>query len=123
MEVVVHVALEMVRAMEPRAGADEDTARKPFWSVVSVGGTAIRRGIVITVRAVRGRSDVYADLGAKLGSGHRKYEPSNSREREMLRSVHVVSSVLGSLGIFRAEGVRTFALRFALIFALIFARA
>jgi hypothetical protein len=120
---VVHVALEMVRTMKPGASADEDTARKPFWAVVPVGGTAIRRRIVVTVGAVRGGSDVNADLGPNLGSGRRKNEPGNHREREMFRSVHVVSSVLGSLGIFRAEDVCEFALTLALTLALTVARA
>jgi hypothetical protein len=35
MKTVIHVALEVVRAMKPRANADEGTTRKPFRAVGS----------------------------------------------------------------------------------------
>ena len=34
---VVDVAVEAVRAMEPRTGSDEESACEPVWAVVTVG--------------------------------------------------------------------------------------
>jgi hypothetical protein len=113
MKMVVHVALERVRTMKPRASTDEDTTRKPFWAVVAVRSTAIRSGVIVTVRAVRGDTNVDGDLSLYLRSGRRKEQPSNSREREIPKPVHNVSSILtlpslsllGHIGIFHAEDV------------------
>jgi len=80
MKMVVDVALEVVRAMKPRAGANEDTARKPFRAVVSIGSAAIRSSVIVTVGAVGGGSNVNcdADLGLCFGSGHREENSSKS---------------------------------------------
>lgn len=61
MKMVVYMAVEVIRAMKPWAGANENTARKPFRPVVAVGSTAIRRGVIVTVGAVGGTSNVDAD--------------------------------------------------------------
>lgn len=89
-EVVIHVAMEVVGTVEPRASTDEDAAGEPFGTVVAVGRTAIRSGVIVAVRAVRGGSDVDADtdLSFCLGSSRCKAESSNSREREILESAH-----------------------------------
>ena len=70
MKMVVDVALEVVRAMKPRASANEDTTCKPFRPVVAVGSTTIRSSIIIPVGTFGGDSDVDADLSPYLGSVH-----------------------------------------------------
>jgi len=77
---VVYVALEVVRTMKPRASANEDTARKPFCAVISVWSTAVRSGVIVTVWAVWGGSNVDcdADLGLNFGSGHHQTNSGNS---------------------------------------------
>ena len=71
METIIYVTPEVFVAMKPGAGANEDPAGKPFRAVVAVRSTAIRRGVVVTVRAFRGGSDADSDLSIYSGSGHR----------------------------------------------------
>jgi hypothetical protein len=60
-EAVVHVPLEVVRAMEPGAGSDKDTAAEPLRPVVPVRGAAIRGVVEVTVWAGRRHSDIDCD--------------------------------------------------------------
>jgi hypothetical protein len=60
-EAVVHVAVEVVGAMEPRAGSDKDTAGEPLRPIVPVRGAAIRGVVEVTVRASRRHSDIDGD--------------------------------------------------------------
>ncbi len=79
METVIYMASEVVRAMKPRAGANEDAARKPFRAVVAVGGAVVRGIVIVTVRTSRCGSDVHADADLSLcfGSGYREADHSN----------------------------------------------
>jgi hypothetical protein len=90
---VVYVAMEIIRAMKPWASADENTARKPFRPVVAVGSTAIRRGVIVAVRAVGGGSnaDSDADLRPCFGSGRCEAKPSNNNERKIFQTDHMFS--------------------------------
>jgi hypothetical protein len=95
MEMIVYVTMEVIRTMKPWASANENTARKPFRPVVAVGSTAIRRGVIVTVRAVGGRSnaDADADLRPCFGSGRCEANPSNSYERKIFQPDHKFSSL------------------------------
>jgi hypothetical protein len=95
MKTIVYVALEVIRAMKPWASANENTARKPFRPVVAVGSTAIRRGVIVTVGAVGGRSnaDADADLRPYFGSGRCEANPSNSNEYKIFQPDHIFSSL------------------------------
>jgi hypothetical protein len=55
------IAVEPGRSVEPGSGADEDTAREPLRSVVSIRSTSIRIIVIISVSAGRSRSDGYAN--------------------------------------------------------------
>ena len=55
MEVVIYVAVEVIRAMKPGTSTDEDTTTKPLRAVVAVG-------------ARRGCADADCDLSLGLGS-------------------------------------------------------
>jgi hypothetical protein len=61
-EMIIYVAVEVMRAMEPRASANEDAAYKPLRSVVSIGSARIRRVVIVAVRAYRFGSNGDADL-------------------------------------------------------------
>jgi len=50
MQVPVDVATKVAGAMKPRARADEYVAPKPFRAIVAGGSTAIRGGVIVTVR-------------------------------------------------------------------------
>jgi hypothetical protein len=78
METVIYVALEVARAMKPRAGANEGVPGKPFWTVVSSGGTAIRSDIIVPIGTIRGYSDFDADLSLCYGSGSGEADSNNS---------------------------------------------
>jgi len=75
---VIYVATEVIAAMKPRTGTDEDTTGKPFRTVVAGGSTAIRRGVIVPIRTFRGGSDVNADLSLYFGSGHREADCSDN---------------------------------------------
>jgi hypothetical protein len=62
METIVNVAMEVGRTVKPRAGADENAAAEPFWTVVTGWRTAIRSNVVIAVGAFRSYADTDAHL-------------------------------------------------------------
>jgi hypothetical protein len=68
MEVVVHVAAEVVRTVKPRANADEDAAIKPFWTVVACRGASVRSNVVVAVGAYRLYSYADSDLSRRFGA-------------------------------------------------------
>ena len=61
-KMVIDVPIELVAAVIPGAGADEHSAVEPLRTVVSVGGAAIRRVVVIAVRTNRRGSDADGNL-------------------------------------------------------------
>jgi hypothetical protein len=61
-EPVIHVAEKVFRAVKPRAGTNEDTARKPLRSVVAVGSAGIRSVVIVAVGACWFDSYADADL-------------------------------------------------------------
>jgi len=64
-EVIVDMAAEIARAMEPRTRADEDAAAKPLRTIEAIRSAAIWRIVVITVGTYRRYAD--ADLGRSAG--------------------------------------------------------
>jgi hypothetical protein len=70
--VVVDVSVEVLWAVEPRAGSDEDSAGEPLGAVVAVRGARVRRDCVIAIGACGCDADAYADLGLGRGRGHYK---------------------------------------------------
>jgi hypothetical protein len=61
-ETVINVALEVVGAVEPRAGSDEHAAVEPLGPVVPVWGAVVWSDIVVAIRATRFCSDIDGDL-------------------------------------------------------------
>ena len=55
---VINVAVEVVGAVEPRAGSDEYTVLEPFGTIVRIWGAIVRCEVVVAVRANRLRSDI-----------------------------------------------------------------
>jgi hypothetical protein len=80
---VIDVAVEAMRAVEPRAGADEDSVCEPIRTIVAVGGTVIRRIVEVSVRAARGPANADADADLSWGvSGECAKEASNAQQGE-----------------------------------------
>jgi hypothetical protein len=69
MEAVIHVAPEIVAAMEPWANADEDAPAEPLRTVITKRSTVIGGNVIIAVGTVRGYSDLDADLSLCSGRG------------------------------------------------------
>ena len=65
---IVDVAMEVFRTMKPWARTDKDAIGKPLGTIVSVGSSTVRRGVVVTVRTNRGYTYSNADLGLCSGS-------------------------------------------------------
>jgi len=80
MEMVIHVTPEFGGTMKPRADTDEDPATKPFRTVVSNGSAVVRRNVIVTVRAVRRRSNFDRNLSLRFGSGSRHADCDNDRQ-------------------------------------------
>jgi hypothetical protein len=62
-EAVINVAVEVVGAVEPRAGSDEYAAVEPLGPVVPVWGAVVWSDIVVAIWANRFWSDIDRDLG------------------------------------------------------------
>lgn len=71
-EMVIHFAAEVVRAMKPRANSNEDAAGKPFWTVVAGRSAVIGRNVIVAVRAIRGYPNIHGDLSICRGGGCRE---------------------------------------------------
>jgi hypothetical protein len=78
-EAVINVAVEVVGAVEPRAGSDEHTVVEPLGPVVSVRGAVVWGEVVKAIRASRLCSDVDGDLG---GCRARDAQQSESHYRK-----------------------------------------
>jgi hypothetical protein len=64
---VIDVAVEAVRAVKPRAGADKQPAGEPIGAVVTVGSAVIGRIVEVPVGAYWRHSDVDGDLRRRYG--------------------------------------------------------
>ncbi len=56
-EAVINVSVESVRPVKPGPGANEEAAGKPLRAIVTIRGTVIRRGLIVSIRASRRFSD------------------------------------------------------------------
>jgi hypothetical protein len=62
-ETVVHVSVETMRAVEPGAGADEESADKPVRTVVAVGSAVVGCVIKVPIGAHGRDANADRDLG------------------------------------------------------------
>ena len=93
--VVVDGTAEVLGAVEPGAGSDEDSAREPLGSVVAVGGAIVGRDRVVAVRAFWRDADAYRDLTLGLGRGcYEETQTSNSRCCKDFETTHWVSPLV-----------------------------
>ncbi len=84
MIIVIHMTAEVVAAMKPRTGTDEDTTGKPFRTIVAGRSAAIRGSVIVPIGAFRGDSNVNADLSLQFGSGHREADGSDTASARYL---------------------------------------
>jgi hypothetical protein len=77
--VPVYVAVEVCRTMKPGAGSDEDSTRKPHWSVVAIGSAAVRSVSKVAVGADWRGANLDRDLSLRA---RRSGEEQSAREDE-----------------------------------------
>ena len=53
-QAVIHVAVEAIRTVKPRACSDEPSANEPFRPIVTVRGAIVRRRLIVPVGTNRG---------------------------------------------------------------------
>jgi hypothetical protein len=60
---VINMAIEVVRAVKPWAGSDEDASGEPLGSVVPIWSAVVRRVVEVAVWANWRNSNIDRDLG------------------------------------------------------------
>jgi hypothetical protein len=76
-EMVVHVAAKVARTVKPRAGANEDAARKPLRAVVAVGSAVVWSKVIVAIGACRFVIEPVVDQIVRVG-GRRREEHSGN---------------------------------------------
>lgn len=89
---VVYMTMKASGTMEPRTGPDENTAGKPFRTVIPIGSAAIGRVVKVAVWTYRGDSDGDSDLGLGCGGGRKTKANSNCYYRKIFKSSHSFTS-------------------------------
>jgi hypothetical protein len=69
MKVIIHVTIEVIRAMKPGTCSNKDTATKPFGTVVSIRSAVVRRHLVVPIGAYWSGADIDADLSLCFMAG------------------------------------------------------
>ena len=90
-EVMIDMAVEMFWPMEPRSGSDEHAAYEPLGAVVPIGGTIVRRLLIVSVRANRGRSDIDRNLRSGIMGDRQEKSCANGHNTQMLKYFHRLS--------------------------------
>jgi quinol-cytochrome oxidoreductase complex cytochrome b subunit len=91
---VVDMAVETVRAVEPRARSDKHSTHIPVGPIVAVGRTVIRSIVEVPVRAHGWRPNVYAN--GNLGLRHMRTAQQRNGENcesENSNKRHIFSSI------------------------------
>jgi hypothetical protein len=78
MEVIVNVTMEVLVAVKPWTGTDEDTPVKPLWTVIADGSTVVGSNIKVTIGAIRGLPNVDSDLSRCCPGGGRHANSSGN---------------------------------------------
>jgi hypothetical protein len=81
-ELMIDVAVEVIRPVIPRASADEDAAGKPLRPIIAIRSAVVRRCLVITVGAHRRYSDADTNLCMRFISGSKQKACSNRHQGE-----------------------------------------
>lgn len=76
MEMIVHVAVKVVRAMKPRANADKDAAVKPFRPIIPIRRAIVGGDVVVSIWTIRCNADLNAYL-RRFCFGGRSSQPDS----------------------------------------------
>jgi hypothetical protein len=86
-ETVIHVPIEFVGAVKPRAGSDEHATGEPLGPVVPVWGTVVWGEVVVAIWANRLCSDIDGDLGG-CRTRNAQHSGNQTAMREEFTIVH-----------------------------------
>ena len=87
---IIDVAVEAMRAVEPRAGSEEDPADEPIRPIVAIRGTGIWGVIKVPVRANRRGSNVDGNL-SRCYRHSTHHSNSENTESKRLPAGHISS--------------------------------
>jgi hypothetical protein len=88
------MAIEVGRAMKPRANANEPAPVKPFRTVVAIRRAAVWFGVIVSIGACRFNTNTEADLRLRAGCTRRDEECGGRGKRKKHILVHELSSQL-----------------------------
>ena len=75
---IIHLAAEVIVAVKPWAGPDEDAVGEPVRAIVAVGSAGVGSVVVVAVGAIGGDSNVDAYLSPRFRSGPMKQIPATA---------------------------------------------
>ncbi len=61
-QMMIYMAIEVLRPMKPRSCTDEHSAGKPFGTVVAIGSTVVRWYFVVSIRTHGRRPNAHSNL-------------------------------------------------------------
>lgn len=92
-ETAIYVTAKVTGAVKPRTGTNEDTARKPFRTVVAIGGAVVRSIVIVPIRASGFGSAIVAVLSLYFRCGDCEANSGNcSSESKTFDAFHKKSS-------------------------------
>jgi hypothetical protein len=83
-EAVINVSVEVIGAMEPWAGSDEDTAAEPLGAVVPVWSAVVWGVVEVAIRTCRRCSDIDGDLDGCRTRDARQVGNQDGKGKEFL---------------------------------------
>jgi hypothetical protein len=87
---VINVAVETMRTVEPRASADEHTAKEPIGPIVAIRSTSVRRIVKVPIRTHRRHANIDRDLSWGHGHAARQCNSESRKNGKQLPSGHNV---------------------------------
>ena len=97
MEVIIYVAAETFRAMEPGADADKYSATEPLGPVIAIRRTIIGRDVIISVGTLGRRAYGDGHLRVGWGSAHHETDCSDCSNCQQLGCIHSVILIISRL--------------------------
>jgi hypothetical protein len=89
--VMIYMSVETLRSVEPGTGTDEYTALEPLRAVVAIGGTVVRRNLVVSVRTNRRGTDTDRNLRWRVWGGSHKKTRRDSHQTYMSQYFHRIT--------------------------------
>jgi len=89
---VIDVTMEASRTVEPWTCADENAAREPLGTVISIRSAVIGRSFVIAIGANRRSADLHRNLSWRTRTRGEKQAHNNRQQSNVLQCSHYFTS-------------------------------